>query len=78
MTKNPEKTDYLDVGYESAGMTGKVLVYIGVISMNLGVCSSYVGFIASNLSAVLVALTDNEFVFPFILLFSFVSIIFIL
>lgn len=60
LTKNPDNSTYVDVGREGAGITGVILVYVSVISMNLGVCSSYVDFVAQNLSLVLTDITGNE------------------
>ena len=62
MTKSPDTSTYIDVGRESFGLIGVILVYGSVIAMNLGVCSSYIDFIASNLSLVLIDITGNEFV----------------
>lgn len=60
MTKSPETSTYIDIGRESLGITGIILVYASVIAMNLGVCASYVDFIASNSSQVLINLTGNS------------------
>ena len=60
MTVDPESSTYIDVGRQSMGIVGVILVYVSVIAMNLGVCSSYVDFMASNLSSILSDSTGNE------------------
>lgn len=59
MTKSPDTCTYIGIGDECLGKTGKFLVYLGVISMNLGVCSSYVDFIVVNLGLVLNDVADT-------------------
>jgi len=64
LTDNPEKSTYVHIGKETFGISGVILVNISVIALNLGICASYVDFIASNFSSVLVNVSNNEIFTP--------------
>ena len=65
LTDNPEKSTYIDIGKETFGISGVILINISVIALNLGICASYVDFIASNFSSVLVNVSNNTYVYLF-------------
>lgn len=58
-TKRPNNVSYVDVARAAFGETGAKIVYCASVSASVGVCGSYLVFIAASLSSLLPAKYEN-------------------